>query len=247
MRSNYKGISINTSKNTHEQVFSLLNGNLDSKIVDVPSGRGAFVQRLKDAGYKDIVAIDIENILEIEHDKFVVGDMTKPLPMPDSSCDMVVCIDGIEHISTQFGFVNEVCRVLKKGGEFIVSTPNISSLRSRWRWFLTGHHHKCITPLDENNPNPLHHISMVSFPEIRYILHTNGFNITEVKTNRIKPISWVYSLFLPFVYLFTSMAYSKAGRKQNMASVNKSIFKKMFSKDILFGETLIVKATKVVS
>jgi SAM-dependent methyltransferase len=116
--------------------------------------------------------------------------MTKTLPMPDDSCDALVCIDGIEHINEQFAFVREVNRILKRGGEFIISTPNISSIRSRWKWFMTGHHHKCNSPLNENNPSPLHHIGMISFPE------------------------------------------------------NKGIFNKMFSKGMLFGETLIVKAIK---
>lgn len=41
MRSNYKGIPINTSKNTHEKVFDLLNQDTGNTIVDIPSGSGA--------------------------------------------------------------------------------------------------------------------------------------------------------------------------------------------------------------
>ena len=245
MRSSYKGISINTSKNTHERVFELIGLDTNLTIVDIPSGRGAFVQRLKDAGFKKIIAIDIENILEIEHDDFIEGDMTLTLPLTDNSCDIVVCIDGIEHINRQFDFVSEVNRVLTDKGEFVISTPNISSLRSRWLWFTTGHHHKCNSPLDENNPTPLHHINMISFPEMRYLLHTNGFEINEVTTNRIKPISLIYFFFIPFVYISTYWVYSKTGKKQGTSEINKSIFRNMFSRDVLFGETLIVKAVKL--
>jgi len=245
VRSSYKGISINTSKNTHERVFELIGLDTNLTIVDIPSGRGAFVQRLKDAGFKKIIAIDIENILEIEHVDFIEGDMTLTLPLTDNSCDIVVCIDGIEHINKQFDFVSEVNRVLTDKGEFVISTPNISSLRSRWLWFMTGHHHKCNSPLDENNPTPLHHINMISFPEIRYLLHTNGFEINEVTTNRIKPISLIYSFFIPLVYIFTSWVYAKTGKKQGTSEINKSIFRNMFSRDVLFGETLIVKAVKL--
>jgi len=244
MRSNYQGISINTSKNTHESVFSLLKPDFNHTIVDVPAGSGAFVRRLKDAGYQNIIAIDIENILEIEHGNFIVGDMCKTLPLSDESCDVVVCIDGIEHISKQFDFVKDIYRILRNQGECIISTPNISSLRSRWKWLTTGHHHKCNSPLDENNPSPLHHIGMISFPEIRYLLHTNGFTISEIKTNRIKPISWVFLLLLPLVYLSTYFVYHKTGKKQHVEEINKSVFSRMFSKEILFGETLIVKAIK---
>ena len=112
-------------------------------MLDIPSGSGAFIQGLKDTGFEEIIAIDIGNVLEIEHENFIVGDMNGELPLPDKSCDIVVCIDGIEHISKQFDFVNEVNRILRNNGEIIISTPNISSLRSRWKWFMTGHHHKC--------------------------------------------------------------------------------------------------------
>ncbi|MCD7971277.1 MAG: class I SAM-dependent methyltransferase [Candidatus Azobacteroides sp.] len=245
MGRSYNGISINTSKNTHEKVFELLDKkDLSQVIVDIPSGGGAFVARLKDAGYKNIYAVDIENILEIEHDHFFVGDMTKTLPFENESCDIVVCIDGIEHISKQFDFIGEVHRILKKRGEVIISTPNISSLRSRFKWLFTGHHHKCNSPLDENNPNPLHHISMISLPEMRYLLHTNGFIIKRITTNRIKPVSWLYTFLLPFVFLSTYYVYFKAGKKYNLSGINKQVLRQMFLKDVLFGETLIVKAVK---
>jgi len=244
MRRNYKGISINTSKNTHEAVFELIAKDTGKTVADIPSGNGAFVQRLKDAGFEKIIAIDIENILQVKHDNFIQGDMTKTLPLPDNSCDTVVCIDGIEHINKQFDFVREVKRVLKANGEFVLSTPNISSLRSRWKWFMTGHHHKCNSPLDENNPTPLHHIAMISFPEMRYLLHTNGFKISEVSTNRIKPLSLIFSIFLPFIYISTSWVYSRTGKKEGTSEINKGVFKKMLSRNLLFGETLIVKAVK---
>ncbi len=244
MSRNYKGIPINTTKNTHERVFSMITKDVNAKIADIPSGQGAFIKRLKDNGYKNITAIDIENIMEIDHKDFVIGDMTKTLPFPDNYLDSVVCIDGIEHISKQFDFVGEINRVIANNGEFIISTPNISSIRSRFKWFMTGHHHKCNSPLDENNPTSLHHIAMISFPEIRYLLHTKGFTIVEFSTNRIKPISWLYAVFIPFIYLSTLFVYWKTAKKDGTQQINKEVLKSMFSRDILFGETTIVKAIK---
>ena len=98
MRRDYKGISINTSKNTHETVFELVGNGPEARIVDVPCGSGAFVQRLKDHGYQDVLAIDIEDDLEIDHGSFRQGDMTDRLPLDDESVDTLVCIDGIETI-----------------------------------------------------------------------------------------------------------------------------------------------------
>lgn len=246
MRNSYSNIPINTSQNTHENVFSLLPKERDISIVDIPCGAGAFVKRLKDYGYKNVIGIDVQKILQCDIDSFSVGDMRKPLPLDDSSVDAIVCIDGIEHIDRQFDFAKECHRVLKPGGFVVMSTPNVSSLRSRWRWFLTGHHNKCKSPLDENNPNPMHHIGMISFPEMRYMLHSNGFAIDEISTNRTKITAWLYLSLLPFIWLFTSIAYSKTKkRSDSLKAVHKEIKQQMLSFPILLGETLIVRAMKL--
>jgi len=91
MISSYKGLSINTTKLTHERIYDLIKQNHESVIVDIPSGSGTFVQRLKDGGFKNVKAVDIENILEIDHEDFCEGDMTKELPFDSDSCDVVVC------------------------------------------------------------------------------------------------------------------------------------------------------------
>lgn len=245
MPDNYKGIAINTSKNTHRTVFSLITAPKEAVIADIPSGAGAFVKRLTDNGFTAVVAMDIEKSLVIDHEQFLYGDMTKPLPFADNTVDAFICIDGIEHIDPQFGFVAEVRRVTKVGGEFILSTPNISSLRSRMRWLLSGHHHKCNSPLDENNPNPLHHIGMISFPELRYVLHTHGFKIEKVATNRVKTISWLYGLLVPLAWIYTSYSYAKTARRDNTTDINREVKKSMLSVPVLFGETIIIRARKI--
>lgn len=57
-----------------------------------------------------------------------------PLPFADESFDYVVSFQVIEHIKCDKEFVREVRRVLKKGGKFIVSTPNrpMSLTRNPW-------------------------------------------------------------------------------------------------------------------
>ncbi|MBV6644812.1 MAG: class I SAM-dependent methyltransferase [Cyclobacteriaceae bacterium] len=244
MRRHYKNIPINTSRGTHEMVFRLIcDLPSDAKIVDLPSGAGAFTKRLKDQGYDHVLAVDISNEMQIEHAQFVQGDMTEALAIEDNSIDAVVCIDGIEHISRQFDFVGEVYRILRPGGIFVFSTPNITSLRSRWRWFWTGHHNKAKRPLSEENPNPSHHIALLSFTDARYLLHTRGLRIEYITTNRIKLISWPYLMFYPVVVLLTGLIYRKEKENQQR-SINANIRKQMLSLPVLLGETMIIKARK---
>jgi SAM-dependent methyltransferase len=234
----------NTSRNTHNKVADLVLEDTETlKILDIPSGAGAFTHRLL-MHNKKVTSADIENLLKFNHDQFYIADMREPLPFKDEEFDAVVCIDGIEHIENPFAFVRECNRILKKDGKLIISTPNITAIRSRWRWLLTGHHNKCKSPLNENKPSHMHHIHMLAFPKIRYILHTSGFRITRIDTNRIKLVSWIYLILYPISYVKTWFVYRKEEKDNQQRMVNKQIIKAMFSRPVFFGETIIVKAIK---
>lgn len=227
---------------THEEVFRLVSSAAaGSRILDIPAGSGAFTKRLQAAGY-DVVASDIVAHPAVPSSLFRQADMNLPLPFADASFDVVVSIEGLEHIQRPFDFVRECRRVLRPDGFLVLSTPNISSLRSRWRWFLTGFHNKCKYPLDETHPQPRHHINMRSYPELRYMFHTSGFRIECVRTNRIKLVNWFYLPWLPLAFGQTHLAMRRAARTQEHRRVVGETIAQMFSRSILFGETLIVLA-----
>jgi len=57
------------------------------------------------------------------------------LPFADYSFDMVICMEVLEHVQDMAGVISEVHRVLKPGGRWIISVPNVT-LRSwyeMWR------------------------------------------------------------------------------------------------------------------
>lgn len=237
-------IAENTTKNTHNVVAQLLAEEVDCRtVMDIPCGAGAFTRRMIGKGL-DVCAVDCENILQFPYDKFRVADMNERLDFADHEFDAVVCIDGIEHIERPFDFIQECHRVIRQGGVLILSTPNLMALRSRWRWLLTGFHQGEKIPLDEQNLNPLHHVSLVSFTDLRYRLHTKGFRITAVRTNRFRLIGLMYGFLTPFTYVATRLAFRKEGRKRRSRDQNREILRQIFSPAVLFGETLIVKAVR---
>ncbi len=240
-----RNLSENTTRNTQETVISIIQKKgLGQVVIDIPCGSGAFTKKLMNIGVK-VYSSDIANFTEVNKENFFVANMNSSLPFKDEEIDSIVCIDGIEHIERPFDFIRECGRVLKTDGSLIITTPNTSSLRSRMRWFTTGFHNKCKAPLDENNVNPLHHITMVSYPELRYRLHRDVFEIQQVTTNRIKSVSWLYGILIPFFYLLTRSAFKKELKSTSEKQVGRSVIKTLFSKPVLFGETLIVEAKKV--
>ena len=58
------------------------------------------------------------------------------LDFEDNSFDYVVSFQVIEHIEDDHSFVKEVARVLKPGGKFVVSTPNIKMSLTRNPWHV---------------------------------------------------------------------------------------------------------------
>lgn len=59
-----------------------------------------------------------------------------PIGFADESFDYVISFQVIEHIKADEAFVAEVARVLRRGGEFIVTTPNAPMSLTRNPWHV---------------------------------------------------------------------------------------------------------------
>ncbi|HXQ27964.1 MAG TPA: class I SAM-dependent methyltransferase [Gemmatimonadales bacterium] len=233
-----------TSPNTHAVVARLLAAeSACARVLDIPCGEGAFLARAQRAGHVGY-GVDIANRLEGRGVRFARADMNGGLPFAAGAFDAVVCIDGIEHLERPFDFVHECRRVLRPGGVLIVSTPNISALRSRWRWLLTGFHNKQKVPLNEADPTPWHHVSLLSFPMLRYMLHREGFELRTIATNRIKAVSWLYLPLWPITAVVTKAALSRWEDDPGQRERNVEILHQLLLPAIAFGETTIVKAVR---
>jgi 2-polyprenyl-3-methyl-5-hydroxy-6-metoxy-1,4-benzoquinol methylase len=235
-------MSGNAARNTHNVVFRELTNRLQTAAVLVaPCGDGQLSGRMRDAGF-DVVGLDIDSPPDSGAVEFRQADLNLPLPVSSAEFDVVVSVEGIEHLQRPFDFIRECRRALRPDGLLIITTPNISSLRSRWRWFMTGFHYKCKYALDEKNPSPMHHINMLSYHKLRYILHTSGFEITKITTNRIKAISWIYLPLAPFAYLYSRLVLAKARPSEINYALSQEVPGQMTKSELLFGELMILVA-----
>ena len=175
---------------------------------------------------------------------FHIADLNLKLPMRDKSFDLVVSVEGIEHLENPHLFLREVNRVLKDGGWLVLTTPNIVSLRSRVRFLGSGFFHRDSMPLNETARHGLHHIGLRSFPQLRYDLHTLGFQLHEVAATHVKPVSYLYAIFVPWMFLYTVIAFrrEKDGIQRKR---NGEILQALYSAALLFGENLLLVARKV--
>lgn len=104
---------------------------VDKKIVlDIASGSGYGTKILAEKASKVFgVDVDTKSVayskskFPADNIEYLVGDGIN-IPLNDSSIDIVVSFETIEHIENYTKFISEVIRVLKPDGLLIISTPN---------------------------------------------------------------------------------------------------------------------------
>lgn len=103
------------------------------KILDVGAGIGLITEKIKEAGYKKIIAADASSdSLEILKNK---GIMTLKLKLPEveikSKYDLILLLDVIEHVSDDQKTLINIKKILNKNGKIIITVPAFKFLWSK--------------------------------------------------------------------------------------------------------------------
>ncbi len=104
----------------------------DADILDLGCGHGVLIYFARRAGYSRIVGVDrspeqVAEARRLEIDGVREGDLMATLKeLPDASQDAIIAFDVIEHFTREelLPLVDEVRRVLKPGGKWLIHTPN---------------------------------------------------------------------------------------------------------------------------
>ncbi|MGE3609205.1 MAG: class I SAM-dependent methyltransferase [Bacteriovoracaceae bacterium] len=129
---NWKYLPVYLEKKKY--IFNLMEKFRGKKILDMGCGEGVFVKELKAKGF-DIQGLDFN----YESDLVKKGSILAA-PYADQSFDVILCLDVIEHLNPedQPKAVAEINRLLKPGGKFICSLPNLAHLASRITFLFLG-------------------------------------------------------------------------------------------------------------
>jgi ubiquinone/menaquinone biosynthesis C-methylase UbiE len=122
-----------------QRVMELL-GKRGGKVLDVGCGPGVMAQDLIDLGLEywgvDASSKMVEechkNLGHLTQARFSVGDATC-LDYPDGVFDTAICLGVIGCISDYESAIREMLRVLKPGGELLITLPNRYSPWALWR------------------------------------------------------------------------------------------------------------------
>lgn len=191
---------------THERFLKHFEQTEDTsgkgiKVLDIGAGHGAFSQKLYEMGY-DVHACDLFPEL-FEFDKIACKkvDITRDFPYEDESFDMLIAIEVMEHFSGHDRFFEEAGRILKPGGKLFISTPNILSLKSRWRFLLGGFYY-AFGPLDHQRHDGLQHVSSLTFDQFNYWGAKHGFGPAELAIDKKQKSSRWLGFLRPFQWFF---------------------------------------------
>ena len=104
-----------------------------ARVLDAGCGEGVIVDEY--ASRIDITGVDAN----YSSDRVTQASLTA-LPFPGASFDRALCLDVLEHLAyeEQPRALSELYRVLRTGGELLVSVPNLAHLQSRVQFLLRG-------------------------------------------------------------------------------------------------------------
>jgi SAM-dependent methyltransferase len=188
----------------YETVENILAPMPRGRLLDVPAGEGALAIRLRDMGF-DVSCCDLyPQIFKVEGLEIKFGDLDKTLPYDEGEFEHVVCVEGLEHIENPSNAIREFARIIRPGGNLIVSVPNIMNIEERLKWLFSGYtsHFKPLSAqaLRDHKYHELGnadeialHINPIGYSELRYLLERNGFDLTVVRRDKAKGRSWLFA------------------------------------------------------
>jgi SAM-dependent methyltransferase len=156
--------------------FAVLEGPLRAKgtptILDIGCATGALLERFRERGWH---ALGVEICTpSAEYARQVRNLDVRTLPLienhfPPAAFDVVLASHLIEHLNDPAAFVQEVHRILRPGGHFLVTTPNIAGFqarlfKSRWRSAIFDH------------------LYLFSIKTLSQLLTQRGFTIAKTRT-----------------------------------------------------------------
>ena len=101
-------------------------------VLDVACGHRNpfFSDQLKRAS--KVIGVDWDSAVVRQNSLLHVGIVADlhSIPLPEDSVDVVVSVDTIEHAHNPALFLSECCRVLRKGGRAVFTTPNLFGYRT---------------------------------------------------------------------------------------------------------------------
>lgn len=227
-----KGVFANAAK------ILLKRDDLEGKvIIDLACGDGRTTYLLRTKGAL-VSPYDIfPKSCKLLDDDPQFADVGEILPIPDESADMVILQEVIEHLPNQLFALQEICRVLKPGGELFLTTPSKSSLVAKLSYLCFESEVLKGTPwgsvdgiwghADSGTKKYYGHLFLIGVQQLRALGLVAGFKSIEIKRADLSRSSAALMLmFYPIILLVSLRAVYRDWRKYPDDLVHRTNYRK---------------------
>lgn len=135
------------------------------------------------------------------------------IPIDDESIDLVVCNQVFEHLKGIFDLASEIHRILRPGGHFIFSVPNVASLHNRLLLLFGAQ------PTSIRLVGP--HVRAFSYRHTRHFLENNDlFAVVRARGCGFYPFPIVLGRHIGRVWIGASHTFVLQLRKSDVVAAN---------------------------
>lgn len=154
-------------------------------LLDAGCGTGAWAARARALGHR-VRAADVDpSACQVADLPVERADLSERWPWPDASADVVTSFEVFEHLENPFRAAREAARVLRPGGELLLSVPNGGMLRNRVKFLFTGSGHRPFEagphPASGPDSDGLRHRHAWTAPALAAVLEDAGLRLEDVR------------------------------------------------------------------
>jgi len=192
------------NRDYHNKVYEYINPDIlkytpsNKKILDVGCGTGALGEALKKKG-NIVYGIDISKksieIAKKRLDRVIQIDLEteNKLLFKESSFDLIIFGDVLEHFRDPLSVLNNTKSYLKKDGQIIISLPNIANWEIRLKLLFGKFDYQKEGILDDT------HVKFFTLKTAKELIKKAGLKIIKIKARPGAPIPTKISPRLKYV------------------------------------------------
>ena len=178
----YRGMIEGCAPGTHKAAVKLILKHMRGRagVLDCGARAGSLLARLRDAGFDDLNAIDLD-VSEMKLTDVPIRRIdlnTRFAPVYTRKFELICCADVLEHLDSPRQFLQQSYRLLEDDGFLCITVPNIAFWHGRVKFLLKGEH----WGFGERNYRLQRHISPITYDAMRMTMAECGFVLLDAIT-----------------------------------------------------------------
>lgn len=211
----------------------------DARIIDIGTGNGMFIEVLRNAGFSDISAHEIQgsDLTRINNIASSIYQDFDYSTIPSDNFDAVTLLDVVEHVLDPQYLIETSARILKIGGLIYFHTPVVTKTDRFMHFLLRVPALKKAGVIWQRGRTSIFHLENYTPRSLTLILENAGFS--EISIEVKNELSW------PVTRYVRTYLLEKQGLPGFLAPLLSPILYPILATDLFNANKAIVSARKV--